>query len=238
MTGEAVRAVAGRKAPLVIGFVLVLIVGGLSGCGLQSQEIDRAYVDSIPDKETYLLNQLDLRFENPDAHCELGRFYHSEGKWKKAQYHFKTALGFNPAHRPTQAAYIKMLTDQGQQNTAAENLERYQRQLWKAPMELVRLALALSEEKMDAYAVSCFNQALQISPHSFEVNKQVGLYYLKREENDRAREYLTKSFELNPNQPEVAGALGRLGVVVEVPIKYQAQTQKENQEDTNKQSGT
>ena len=234
MTGEAVRAVAGRKAPLVIGLVVFLITWGLSGCGLRSQEIDRDYVNSIPDKESYLLGQLDRKFESPDVHCELGRFYHSEGKWQKAHYHFNTALGFDPAHRPAQAAYIKMLAAQGNQSLADGTLNRYQRQLWQAPLEMVRLAMALSAEKMDPQALSCFAKALQIAPNSFEVNKQVGMYYLKRDDNERAQEYLKKSFELNPNQPEVAGALGRLGVAVEVPVKYQAQTQEETQ----KESGT
>jgi hypothetical protein len=30
-----------------------------------------------------------------------------------------------------------------------------------------------------------------------------------------------RSFELNPRQPDVAGALGRLGIAVEAPKVYQ-----------------
>lgn len=234
MTGEAVRMVAGCKAPLVKGVIFVLCMGVLSGCGLHSPDIDRDYINSIPDKESYLLDKLDQRFENPEVHCELGRYYHSESKWTKAQYHFDTALGFDPSHRPSQAAFLKMLIAKGDMAGAEQTLQRYQRQLFSAPQAMVSLAVALAEENLDTYALSCFSKALQLAPHSFEANKQLGMYYLAREDAERAREYLTKSFELNPNQPEVAGALGRLGVVVEVPVKYQAQTE----EPVMKQPGT
>jgi tetratricopeptide (TPR) repeat protein len=232
------RKIAGRNAPLVLGLVCVSLFGGIAGCGLQSPDIDRDYVNSIPDKESYLLDKLSKRFENPDVHCELGRYYHSEGKWAKAQYHFDVALGFDPAHRATQAAYVKMLLDKGDRSEADQRVQRYQKQLLNAPLEMINLATALGKENLDTYALSCFNKALQIAPYSYEANKQMGLYYLTRKNDERAREFLTKSFELNPNQPEVAGALGRLGVVVEVPVKYQAQTTAETPAKVQKQPGT
>jgi hypothetical protein len=37
---------------------------------------------------------------------------------------------------------------------------------------------------------------------------------------------LVRSFQLNPNQPEVAGELGRLGVVVRIPRKTQKRTKR------------
>ena len=39
-----------------------------------------------------------------------------------------------------------------------------------------------------------------------------------------AEEYLRRSFQLNPYQPEVAGELGRMGVVVQIPRKRQKNT--------------
>ncbi len=166
------------------------------------------------------MSKLELRFENPVVHCELGRFYQSEGKWEKAEYHFKTALGFDPAHRESQAAYVKMLVDKGDRSAANQTVDRYQRQLGTAPLEMVRLAMALAAEKMDAYAISCYDKALQLDPASFEANKQIGMFYWTRNENSKAKDYLTKSFKLNPNQPLVANTLGLLGVVVEVPVHY------------------
>jgi len=236
MTSPAIKVFSGGKIPVVIGLMIVLLLGGLSGCALKTPKVDRTYVETIPDKESYLLSKLDERFENPNVLCELGRYYQSEGKWEKAEYYFKTALGFDPAHRKTQAAYVNMLVAKGENAKADQTVQRYQRQLVNEPLKLVELAMVLADEKMDVYAISCFDKALQIAPTSFEANKQVGMFYLNRDENTKAKGYLTKSFELNPNQAEVAGALGRLGVVVEVPVHYQAQEQM--QEQTQQDSGT
>jgi hypothetical protein len=35
---------------------------------------------------------------------------------------------------------------------------------------------------------------------------------------------LSRSFQLNPNQPDVAGELGRLGVAVKIPRKTEKNT--------------
>jgi len=82
---------------------------------------------------------------------------------------------------------------------------------------LLRLAWEFEKLDLDKHAERCFNQALVVGPDSFEVNKQVGFYYLGKNDRARARQYLSRSFELNPRQPDVAGALGTLGVVVESP---------------------
>jgi Flp pilus assembly protein TadD len=234
MTSAARKVFSGGKIPLVIGLMMFLILGELSGCALQSPDVDRTYVDTIPDKESYLLSKLDQRFENPEVHCELGRYYQSEGKWDKAEYHFKTALGFDPAHRETQAAYVKMLKDKGDRTAADQAIQRYQRQLATDSEQMVYLAVALADEHLDSYAVSCFERALQIDPTSWDANKQIGMFYMNHDERDKAKDYLSKSFKLNPNQPVVANALGLLGVVVEVPVHYQAQTEEE----TVQESGT
>ena len=70
---------------------------------------------------------------------------------------------------------------------------------------------------LDAYALRGFRQAIDVAPDSSEANKQVGFYYLGKGDTAKAKQYLMRSFELNARQPDVAGALGRLGVVVEAP---------------------
>jgi len=40
---------------------------------------------------------------------------------------------------------------------------------------------------------------------------------LGKGDKDRAKEYLVRSFQLDPTQPEVAGELGKLGVEVKIP---------------------
>ena len=42
-------------------------------------------------------------------------------------------------------------------------------------------------------------------------------FYLTRKNNEKAQLHFSRSFQLNPNQPDVAGELGRMGVTIETP---------------------
>jgi tetratricopeptide (TPR) repeat protein len=79
---------------------------------------------------------------------------------------------------------------------------------------------------LDEYALTCYQQALRLAPNSAKINRQIGYYYLSKGNKAQGKDYLSRSFQLNPNQPDVAGELGRLGVVVKVPRKVQKQTKK------------
>ena len=56
------------------------------------------------------------------------------------------------------------------------------------------------------------------------INRQIGFYYLSKGNKEQAHSYLSRSFQLNPNQPEVAGELGRLGLRVKIPRKTDKRT--------------
>jgi Tfp pilus assembly protein PilF len=90
----------------------------------------------------------------------------------------------------------------------------------------LQLALAFQEQGLDDYALNCYQQALRMAPNSAKINRQIGFYYLSKGNKDIARDYLSRSFQLNPNQPEVAGELGRLGVEVKIPRKTEKRTKK------------
>jgi tetratricopeptide (TPR) repeat protein len=189
-----------------------------------------------PKSEAELLAELDRRFENPDVHCKLGQLYHSSKEWAKAEYHYSIALGFDPAHRPTQAAIVKLQLDRnlpGGGARAETYARNYISQASGSVAELLKLGQEFSDSAgggLNEYALTCFKQALSMADAGSGVPPgrrgkllradaytHLGFYYLKVGDKTRAKEYLGRSFELNPNQPDVAGALGRLGVVVQVP---------------------
>ncbi len=209
------------RNPLFL-FLGLWIFSFAGGCVPQEQAINRQQLNNTTQKENYLRSLLHRRYQNPDVHCELARLYCSERLFDKAEYHFNLALGFNPAHRKAQAGFIKMWVERGQQNKAEALLDKYEKQLYRSPSEIVKLAHALAAEGLDGFALSCYKEALEIGPNSPEANKEMGLYYLSKNDLPQAKNYLSRSFEINPNQPEVAGQLGRLGVVVEVPRQYRA----------------
>jgi tetratricopeptide (TPR) repeat protein len=161
--------------------------------------------------------ELEKKFENAQAHYELARIYHQSANWNKAEYHYNVALGFEPWNKAAQAGLVKMFADRGDQTKAEQLANSYIRQSAIAVAEMLRLGWEFEKLGMDDYALRSFRQAVAAAPDSAEANKQIGYYYLGKGDTANARQYLMRSFELNPRQPDVAGALGRLGVVVQTP---------------------
>jgi Tfp pilus assembly protein PilF len=110
-----------------------------------------------------------------------------------------------------------MFLDRGQPAKAEQYANSYLRQATIAVKELLRLGWEFEQLNLDDYALRAFRQAIDAAPDSPQANKQIGFYYLGQGQEELAKQYLTRSIELNPRQPDVAGALGRLGVVVEAP---------------------
>ncbi len=201
-------------------------LGFLAGCNQPAALVSTTNMGPLLDRESYLQQRLQSDFTNPDLHCELGRYYHSEGLWDKAQYHIVTALGLDPAHRQSQAANIKSHVAQGDEATADRLFVKYQRQLLASPVEMVKFAKALNDEGLDAFSLRSLDQAVLLDPRSAEAHRQLGYYYLLRQDLEQARAYFTKSFAYDPTQADVAGELGKMGVVVETPVAPAVESQE------------
>jgi tetratricopeptide (TPR) repeat protein len=164
-----------------------------------------------------LLKELDKKWENPPVHFELGQLYHAAGDYSKAEYYYNIALGFNPAYREVQAAMVKVQLDKGDKTKADWVANGYMTQVASMPEQLLSLGVAFEKQGLDDYALKCYQEALKTAPDSSAVNRQLGYYYLAKNKKDLAKEYFIRSFQLNPDQPDVAGELGRLGVAVRIP---------------------
>ncbi len=215
-----------KREVLVAGMlVCVLLLVGCNGRGVKSPKGDIGVAPSM-DKKTRLLNELDLKFENPDVHFELGQLYRGEGLWTQAQYHYETALRFDPANRAAQAALVRLLTDSGKKAEANALARRYIEQVGGSSRETLKLGNAFRKEQVDDYVPVCYRQALRLSPESAEAHREMGYYYLSKNEKDAAKEHFTESFRLDPRQADVAGELGRLGVAVRVPRETEKEIEK------------
>jgi tetratricopeptide (TPR) repeat protein len=164
-----------------------------------------------------LLKELDKKWENPPVHFELGQLYHAAGDYSKAEYYYNIALGFNPAYREVQAAMVKLQLSKGDKTRADWVANGYMTQVASMPEQLLSLGAAFEKQGLDDYALKCYQEALKTAPDSSAVNRQLGYYYLNKSKKDLAKEYFIRSFQLNPDQPDVAGELGRLGVAVRIP---------------------
>lgn len=213
-----------HKRKAIILHLLICMLLTFTGCSRFTASSKKVQKTPYDLKKTKLLKQIDKKFENPQAHYELARLYQADGLWTKAEYHYNVTLGFDPVHRPAQAAMISVLLNAGD-NTRAEILtDIYMNQAAHSATGSLVLAMAFQKQRLDDHAVAAYQQALRLAPSSAKINRQIGYYYHSKGEKDRARDYLTRSFQIDPKQPEVAGLLGRLGVAVEIPRKTSSRT--------------
>jgi tetratricopeptide (TPR) repeat protein len=198
----------------------ICVLGGswvlLSGCDAPPPSPSISS-NPMPDQEKFLLSLVDKNFQDPEAHYQLGEYYHSKGQWDKARDHLELALNFAPSFRKCQVSLIRMLLDKGDRQDADRTANRFYRQLTYSPMEMVDLAKAFAVGGLDSYALACFTEATRVSPPSALAFKELGFYWLGKNDATKAKAPLIHSFELDPSQPDVAGALGELGVVVAIP---------------------
>ena len=205
------------KMRVIISEVLfcVLLVAGCRDTS--TARVDQNVRAAADIHKAELLKELDKKWENPPVHFELGQLYHAAGDYSKAEYYYNIALGFNPAYRDVQAAMTKLQLDKGDKTKADWVANTYMTQVASMPEQLLSLGAAFEKQGLDDYALKCYQEALKTAPDSPPVNRQLGYYYLAKNKKDIAKEYFIRSFQLNPDQPDVAGELGRLGVAVRIP---------------------
>jgi Tfp pilus assembly protein PilF len=189
---------------------LTLLV--LSGCqGSQTRK------NALTPPEALLQARIDEKFTDPQPHFELARIYHQQHQWVDAENQYQIALRLAPGNTGAQAGYVKMQMDMGDKVKAQQFSEKFIAQAANSAAESLRLAQDFKTVGMDDLQLRCLNQALTIAPDSAEVNKQVGFYYWGKGDTVKAKDHLSRSFQANPNQPDVARTLGTLGVVVQTP---------------------
>jgi tetratricopeptide (TPR) repeat protein len=203
-----------RITILGILFCALIIPGCRSTSSARVEDNARIAADI---RKVELQKELDKKWENPTAHYELGQLYHAEGDWSKAEYHYNIALGFNPAYRDVQAAMVKLQLSKGDKQMADKLANGYITQVVSMPEQILSLGAAFEKQGMDDFALDCYNKALKATPDSWQVNRQLGYYYLHKNKKDVAKDYFIRSFQMNPNQPDVANELGKLGVAIKIP---------------------
>ncbi len=210
----------GAASTLLLSVLLGAVVFTTGGCdsGMSGTSSTDATMNIPAEKtEAELLLAIEKKWENPEGHYELARYYQRAHQWMRAEQHYNWALSFDPALHAAQAGMVKMFVDEGETAKADQFASSYIAQVANNGVEATKLGWEFEKVGLDTYAERAFRQALASAPDSPEVNKQLGFYYLGKGDTAQAKQYLQRSFELNPRQPDVAGALGRLGIVVESP---------------------
>ena len=200
----------------ILSLVLALV---WVGCESTPKAPDSASEEAAvqQSQKAQLLAQIDKKYENPEAHYQLGKVSYAEGQLDKADFEYRVALGFNPVHYRAQAGVVKVAANQKQTERAQIIAELYISQAAVSAPASLRLGKAFQNEGLGAYALSCYYQATGLTPKSPEPYKRLGFYYLGEDDQVRAEENFRRSFELDPYQTDVAGELGRMGVIIGLP---------------------
>jgi len=200
--------------PQVVGLALLVGVLSWSLLGCNDTEL----------KKIELLNKVETKAETPEDNFALGQIYENQGKWALSIYYYDLSLRFYASQRETQAMAVKSMKDGGDAAGAKEAADRAIGQVSLSAAQSLGLAMAFQKLSLDDYAVTCYTQALTLAPNSSRTNMKMGYYYLSKNDKQRAKEYLARSFQINPGQWDVADELGRLGV----PVRIQPKTGIEN----------
>ena len=211
---------------LICLFALVLV--GCNGANrtLKSKQPKDIKATEDDKLKARLLRKVDRKFSNPDAHFQLAQLYQKDGMWVKAERSYRNAYSFDPVHRKAQAGLIKVLIAQGDVDKADNYTELFINQADNSGSNLLELGLAFQDQQLDDLAIRCYQQALALNPLSAMVTRQIGYYHYAKGDMVLAKEYLMRSFQLDPMQSEVAGVLGRLGVEVKIPRKKSRRSRK------------
>lgn len=205
------------KCIFIITMVLVVFFCGCQLFNKPSEQPVEEVSPVVTDQKTVLLDQIEQRYENPEAHYQLGQLYYADGMFEKAEFEYKVALGFDPVHYKAQAAIVNVLLARNNEARSSRATEIYMNQAAVSEQASLRLGKAFQKEGLDEYALACYQQAQILAPESAVPFKQIGYYYLEKGDTVRAEENLRQSFQLDPYQSEVAEELGRIGVMVQIP---------------------
>ena len=204
------------KSTLTITLCMVGLL--LTGCRAPAQkpaESDaRKAVKLAPvENEGALLAAIEKDFSNPDLHYRLARVYHQKGQAASAEFEYERALVFDPLHFDSQAALAKLWQDSGNATKAEAEIDKYIDRAGSAK-NLIGLGMAFHRQAMLEPARRSYELAIQREPANPAGYKQMGLYYLDKNDRTNAGQMFARSFELDPYQSDVARELGRLGVTV------------------------
>jgi len=190
--------------------IVSITVLGCNGKNKKENAISEISISTAERSKIELRNKIERKYTDADAHYELGKLY-------QAEYHI--ASSFDPAHWRAEAAKVKMLLQKGDVPRSKLSAEQAMNRSSISAESSLLLGMAFQKEFLDEYAVLCYHQALVLAPNSAGLQKQIGYYYLSKNDMVRAEGYLRRSFQIDPYQPEVAGELGRMGIIVKMPRK-------------------
>lgn len=197
--------------------LIVIMAALLAGCQ-PTATTDPLEGLSAEQQKRKLFDQIEARYEVPQAHYKLGQIFESEADLRKAGYHYETAADFKPFFWTAQAASVKVYEDAGNLDKAAR-LEAKWATMAANVDDCLSLAKAYESAGLTEQAKAIYQRVETVAPGSAKGFKASGYYYLHSGDKATAEEKFRRSFELDPYQSDVSAELGKMGVIVQSPRK-------------------
>lgn len=226
LTGGGLTAGARREFDLAVevhmstraiqGLMLTVALALMAGC--QPAAKDSLAGLSADQQKQILYDQIESRYEIPQAHYKLGQIFEREGELRKAGYHYETAADFKPYFWAAQAASVKVYQDAKMPDKPARLQGKWATMASSAD-DCLSLAKAYELVGLTAQAKAMYDKAENVAPKSAKAFKASGYFYLAGKDKATAEAKFRRSFELDPYQSEVSAELGKMGVIVQSPRK-------------------
>jgi tetratricopeptide (TPR) repeat protein len=226
LTGGGLMAGARREFDLAVevsmstraiqGLMLTVALALIAGC--QPAPTDSLAGLSAEQQKQKLYDQIESRYEIPQAHYKLGQIFEREGELRKAGYHYETAADFKPYFWAAQAASVKVYLDARMPDKPARLHGKWATMASSAD-DCLSLAKAYELVGLTAQAKAMYDKAENVAPKSAKAFKASGYFYLAGKDKATAETKFRRSFELDPYQSDVSAELGKMGVIVQSPRK-------------------
>ena len=155
-------------------FISLFLAITISGC--YNPPFGDFHPNTTPEqKKIELQRSLNRKYNDPRAHFLLGQLYHADRALDDAQFHYEEALRFGPFYQPAQAAMLRLLIDRGDKVGAEDDYQDYLNLAGDSPDNILALARELDKQKVDDFALRCFEQAREIAPNSDKVHPLIYL---------------------------------------------------------------
>ncbi len=160
--------------------------------------------------ERLLVASLEKKKDSPVHHDWLGQVYMRMGKVDKAELAFTTAIGLAPKDPEFRLSLGALKIVQGKLDEAKA---AYQEALRLRPNQFLALFnlgnINAMQGHMDA-AIELFHQAERAGQPNFALFNALAQAYQEKGDLARAAEYLKRSLQARPNQPDRQAALKRI----------------------------
>jgi tetratricopeptide (TPR) repeat protein len=160
--------------------------------------------------ERLLVASLEKKKDSPVHHDWLGQVYMRMGKADKAELAFTTAINLAPKDPEFRLSLGALKVVQGKLDEARA---AYEEALKLRPNQFLALYnlgnISAMQGRMDA-AIDLLHQAERTGPPNFALFNALAQAYQEKGDLARAAEYLKRSLQARPNQPDRQAALKRI----------------------------